>query len=149
MSERFKPVAGVYLVFKKQNGEILLLRRYNTGFGDGQYSMVSGHIDGGESFQQAAIREGREEAGVAIKMNGLKVLYVLHRMNKAQNYEAINVFIQVKNWNGEIQNTEPEKCDDLSWFDPNNLPENVLDYVKFALNEIQKGQTYGEFGWGI
>lgn len=139
MSERFKPVAGVYLVFKNQSGEILLLRRYNTGFGDGQYSIVSGHIDGGESFLHAAVREGKEEAGVEIKISDLKVLYVLHRMDKAQNYEAINVFIEVKNWRGEIQNTEPEKCDDLSWFDPASLPENVLDYVKYSLSEIQKG----------
>lgn len=38
--ERFKLVTAVHLILT-QNGKILLLRRYNTGYEDGNYSVVA------------------------------------------------------------------------------------------------------------
>ncbi|MFH0856765.1 MAG: NUDIX hydrolase, partial [bacterium] len=46
--ERFKVIPAVYL-FLEEDGKILLLRRFNTGYEDGNYAFVSGHLDGGES----------------------------------------------------------------------------------------------------
>jgi len=43
---------------------------------------------------------------------------------------------------------EPNKCDDLKWFDINNLPENIIPFVKFVLKEIfNKQNNYYEYGW--
>ena len=64
MNERHKNIPACYLYLKKNN-QILLLRRFNTGFEDGNYFFVSGHLDGGESFTDAMIREAKEEAGEA------------------------------------------------------------------------------------
>lgn len=43
--EEFKIVSTVYLILIRNN-EILLLRRYNTGFHDGEYSLPAGHLNG-------------------------------------------------------------------------------------------------------
>ena len=48
--------ATVHLFFFREN-QILLLRRFNTGFRDGEYSVPAGHLDGGETVMQAGIRE--------------------------------------------------------------------------------------------
>jgi len=48
---------------------------------------------------------------------------------------------------GEIKNCEPHKCDDLDWFDLDNLPENVVDYVKVAIEHYKNNTFYSEFGW--
>ena len=63
--ERLKIIPGIYLVLIKDN-KILLLRRYNTGNDDGNYSLVGGHVDDGEAYKDAMIREAKEEADIEI-----------------------------------------------------------------------------------
>lgn len=58
---------------------ILLLRRFNTGFADGQYSLPAGHLDGNEHVIDAAIREAREEIGIEIDASTARVCGVMHR----------------------------------------------------------------------
>lgn len=43
--ERFKFVSAVHLFLIKDK-EILLLKRFGTGYRDGEYSVVAGHMDG-------------------------------------------------------------------------------------------------------
>jgi len=54
---RHMNIPASYLVLINDEEKVLLLRRYNTGFKDGMYSLVAGHVDEGENFTQALIRE--------------------------------------------------------------------------------------------
>ena len=63
MSKWYTMPVAVHLILK-HTGKILLLRRYNTGYEDGNYSVVSGHLEQGETVIQAMIREAKEEAGI-------------------------------------------------------------------------------------
>lgn len=147
--QRFKIVPACYLVLIK-DGRILLLRRYNTGYEDGNYSLVAGHLDGQETFRRAAAREAEEEAGIILNPNDLKVIHVMHRIsipNEPDLRERIDVFLIADKWNGEPQNTEPHKCDDLSWFPLDNLPKNVIPYIRQALECVKNNIFYSEFGF--
>jgi hypothetical protein len=42
---------------------------------------------------------------------------------------------------------EPHKCDDLRWFELDNLPENTVLYIRQAIDCISKNIFYSEFGW--
>jgi len=136
------PVA-VHLLFLR-NDSVLLLRRFNTGWEDGKYSVPAGHVDAGESVIAASIREANEEIGVRLNYSELEVVHVMHR--KAED-ERFDFFLVVKQWAGEISNREPHKCDDLSWHPLGALPSNIIPYVEQGLVNYQRGNPFCEFGW--
>ena len=63
------PVA-VHIFLLREN-HVLLLRRAHTGYEDGNYSVVAGHLDGGERVTRAAIREAHEGVGIALRPTDL------------------------------------------------------------------------------
>ena len=91
--KRFKLIPTSHLILTK-NDKILLLRRFNTGYEDGNYSVIAGHLDGNETFIQAMVREAKEEGGINIKPEDLEVVHVMHR--KEPNEERIDFFISRK-----------------------------------------------------
>jgi len=142
--ERFKLIPSVYGLFVKEE-KILFLRRYQTGFEDGNYGLPAGHADGKETMREAARREIAEEVGVKIDVNDLNLVLTMHRW--CGDHERIDLFFKVERWQGEIKNMEPEKCDDLSWFSLEDLSENTIPYIRVAIENYQKGIKYCEFGW--
>lgn len=138
----YMPVA-VHL-FLVKNGKILLLRRHNTGYEDGNFSVVAGHVDRGESLIQAAIREGKEEAGILINENDIKFVGVMHRKT---NDERIDFFLVIKEWQGDITNCEPDKCSELCWVELNSLPSNTIKYIKRAIENWHLGKWFDVYGW--
>jgi 8-oxo-dGTP pyrophosphatase MutT (NUDIX family) len=144
MTERFPYVGAVYLILRDQN-KILLQRRFNTGFEDGNYGLPAGHLDGNETTREGLAREAKEELGIDIDPKSLQVLHVMHR--KASLDEKIDFFMTTNMYRGEVQNLEPHKCDHLEWFDVDDLPQNIITYVNVALELIKKKETYSEYGW--
>ena len=137
---RFKLIAEVYLLFRRGD-EFLLSLRANTGYGDGQYGLVSGHVDGGEPLAVAAAREALEEAGVTIDPRDLTLRTVMHRCS---DDERIGFFFEPSRWRGEIFNAEPHRCAGLAWFALNALPENTIEYVREAIGNALAGVAYAD-----
>lgn len=142
--QRFATITAVHLFLIRDEQQVLLLRRFQTGYEDGKYSVIAGHLDGDEEIKAAMRREAREEAGVEIQMEDLKVVGVIHR--KA-NDERIDFFLTATRWKGEIVNAEPHKCDELAWFDLNALPDTVIPYVRQALENYRRGIWFDSVGW--
>ena len=140
---RFKLVSAVHLFLIKED-KVLLLRRFNTGYEDGNYSVVAGHLDGGEEVKRAMIREAKEEIGVELEYDELEVVQVMHRLS---DDERIDFFLHATRWRGEIENKEPHKCDELSWCNLDDLPENVIPYIRRALSNFLVGRRFDSFGF--
>lgn len=144
MSQRFTYIGSSYL-FLIKDGKILLQRRFQTGFQDGNYGVPAGHLDGSETAREGCAREIKEEIGIDIIPTALQVVHVMHR--KAEKDERIDFFMVADSYEGEVTNCEPHKCDDLTWFNLDSLPLNIVDYVKVAIENYRNGILYSEFGY--
>ena len=144
-ASRFRMVATVHLVLQRGD-QILMLRRWQTGWADGCYSLPAGHVDGGEPVRAAAAREAYEECGVTIPAapGGLSLMGVMHRRS---DREQMDFFFRAQAWSGEPYNREPEKCDHLGWFPRHSLPPNTVSYVRRALWEPSAAPWLLEYGW--
>ncbi len=141
---KFNFYAAVYLILKKEN-KVLLIRRFNTGWMDGMYTLPAGHIDGNETSEMAMSREAREEINLTILPKDLSVVHVMHR--KSTDREYFDIFIEAKKYSGELKNNEKNKCDNMEWFDIDSLPENTLSYISEAFKLISKGERFSSFGF--
>ena len=141
IKERFKIVPAVYLVLIKDN-EILLSRRYNTGYFDDYYSFPAGHLDGKETLKQAMVRETSEEIGVLLDVNDLELIHVMNR--KIPDNERVDFFFTAKKWKGQPEIMETDRCDDLAWFEFNNLTENIIPYIKQVIDSFLGNIIYSE-----
>jgi 8-oxo-dGTP pyrophosphatase MutT (NUDIX family) len=140
---RYKLIPEVYLILE-QNGRVLLLRRFQTGYEDGKYGLVAGHLEAGESAVAGIIREAREEAGIEVRAEDLELVHVVHR-NAGDG--RMGLFFRCPRWSGELRNAEPHKCDDLSWFGHDALPSNTIPRIRQALTGARTGVAYSDEGW--
>jgi len=146
---RTKFPVTVHLLFFREN-QILLLRRFNTGYEDGNYSVPAGHLDGKETVRMAAQREALEETGVHIEIKEIDFASVMHRKSDDTlpgTGERVDFFVLVKKWRGEPFNAEPDKCDELRWCELGKLPKNTIPYVRKAIQNYLDGVPFDEFGW--
>ncbi len=142
MKIRHKLIPAAYILLFKEN-KVLLQRRMNTGYKDGEYGVPAGHVEEGETIKEALIREIREEIGINIDLNDIKFVYISNRM--IVDNERIDFFFTTDKWENEIVNNEPEKCDELDWFDVDNLPDNTISYIRKAIEASLKNVFYQEF----
>ena len=130
--------------FLLRSGSVLLVRRCNTGFEDGSYGPVGGHLGSHESIKQTAIRECREEIGIEIDPADLRIIGVTHY--NSPTGEGIDFFLSTRQWRGEPY--PRAECDDLQWCLPNALPENTIPFVRRAIeHHLQSGLWFDEIGW--
>lgn len=143
MKKRFSAIVDVHLCLVR-DGKILLLKRENTGYMDGYFHLPAGHMDGEEKLVDALIRESREEIGVNIRVDDVRLAHMMHHKS---NNERMAFFFEVKKWGGQIKNMEPEKCSEVAWFDLKNLPQNIIPYAKTAINHYKDGMIFSHYGW--
>lgn len=143
MSSRFTMIVAVHLLLYK-NGKVLLARRYNTGYEDGNFSVPAGHVEEGESCLEAMIREAKEEVNIEIMLPNLTLAHVMHRNT---DRESVDFFFVCKEWKGVPVVNEKDKCDKIEWFFVNELPPNTIGYIRQAIGFWQAAQSYSELGF--
>jgi 8-oxo-dGTP pyrophosphatase MutT (NUDIX family) len=74
-------VAKIVLISQKQDNRLLLLRRSSTDSRRAlQWDLPGGKVEPGESLNEAAIRECREETGLKLFPSQLTLVYTKHRV---------------------------------------------------------------------
>lgn len=144
-SASYRPHVGVHLILT--TGEkVLLLRRANTGFADGSWSVPGGCLEEGETLPAAAAREAREETGVIIDPADLEFAHLCHHADPDGN-ARIGVFFAARRWVGEPVNAEPGKCSEIGWHHLDDLPADIVSYIRTGLLARTRQETFSLDGW--
>ena len=110
-------VCGLFV----RSGRILLVHRNASRvWAPGCWDAPGGHIEEGESDFDALAREMREELGVVVMPDNVRLVARL----TGADYDA-RVFA-VACWSGDPENRAPQEHDELGWFDEEHAASLVL-----------------------
>ncbi|ARU52881.1 DNA mismatch repair protein MutT [Cellulosimicrobium cellulans] len=140
-SHRFRVVPAAYVLLRRGD-QVLLQLRQGTGYRDGFWAAAAaGHVEPGESVVAAAVREAREELGVAIRPAALQPLTVLHRGEPGGPAleQRVDFFFTATEWVGEAALLERDKAADLRWFGLDDLPDPVVPHELHVLRALLAG----------
>lgn len=144
MSDRHRIIPAVWAIITNEKGQVFMLRRANTGWRDGSWTVPAGHIEEGEAPSAAAIRELLEEAGVQATHENLSEPLIYFYPEDARVNDRVSLFFEVKSYSGTPVNAEPTKSDASEWFDRNNLPADMPPLLRRAFIDLKNGIRYSE-----
>lgn len=115
------------LLFK--DGKILLAKRKGS-HGAGEYAFTGGHLEFGESFEDCARRETREETGMEIDNIRFNLV---GNFKKYSNTHYVHLGL-IADWkSGEPKILEPNKNEEWKWYDLDNLPSPLFEPSRVQL----------------
>ncbi|MFA7286568.1 MAG: NUDIX domain-containing protein [Patescibacteria group bacterium] len=134
------PKVGLGIIIVNSEGRILIGKR--IGSHAQKYSIPGGHLEMGETFEEGAIREVKEETNLNIVEP--KVIAITNNLEtfKEEGEHYISVILLARKYTGELINMEPDKCEELIWVDPKNLPQPHFDASALGVSCYLKGSFY-------
>lgn len=104
--------AAVMVVALNDADELVLIREYAAGFHEMQLTLVKGAVDDGESLEEAANRELKEEAGF-----GARRVEFIKKLNLAPGHMGftINLLLARDLYPERLPGDEPEPPEVVTW----------------------------------
>jgi ADP-ribose pyrophosphatase YjhB (NUDIX family) len=134
------------LIIRKK--QVLLMRRINTGFGDGLWGLPGGGLDGGEPIKEAVIREASEELGIHLARRDLEFTSCLHVAPHFRTPVEMLLFnFRAKKYRGHLCNKEPHKCSEIRFFPLTSLPHDILEGSHLAIQNYLSHTPFSELHW--
>ncbi|MBC8581433.1 NUDIX hydrolase [Zhenhengia yiwuensis] len=130
----FMPAAGIILY---QNGKILLQKRGDNG----KWALHGGAMEMGETTEETAVREAREEIGITpVELDFYGVFsgkQMYHIYPDGNEVYIISTVYFCDEYSGELKVDENEVLE-VKWFDIDKLPENIAPIDSFILENIHE-----------
>ncbi len=131
---------GVGAIIVNDLGQVLLSQRGPKARNRvGQWENPGGSLEFGEEFDEAIVREIREELGIDVRVEG--VLRVVNHIIAVERQHWVAPTFVVRHVGGTPRITEPDKCSAIGWFDLDDLPEPLaeisaadLDYCRRVID---------------
>lgn len=118
------PRVGVGVIVIR-HGLILLGLRQGS-HGSGTWALPGGHLEFGETVEECAMREVREETGLEI--HDLSAGPYANDLFEGKHY--VTLFVVAHSPDGEPRLMEPEKCSQWQWFHWSDLPQPLFPPVE-------------------
>lgn len=128
-------LAAAVIVHDEPGGRVLLLQRGERAkFAPGLWDLPTGKSDPGEPVTVTAVRELREETGLVVSPDDLRLAHLVHG---AWGVESPNGFVTVvfatSTWSGTPENREPAKHSAVTWTPTTAIPSGFVPSTSTAL----------------
>jgi 8-oxo-dGTP diphosphatase len=135
MSEMIPKVGVGVMIFR--GGNQTLLGKRKGSHGEGEYAFPGGHLEYGESFEECAVRETREETGIEIA----NIQYQLTaNITKYGLKHYVHIGMTADWESGEAELLEPDKSEQWGWYPIDNPPDPLFEMSRLAIVSFRTGQ---------
>ena len=124
------PRIGVGIIITRNN-QVLLLKRLNV-HGAGSWSTPGGHLEYGETPEECAAREVKEETNLDIFNSSFKA--ITNDVFVTENKHYITIWMQAEYQSGEAIVSAPYESSEIGWFDWDKLPLPLFLPFQHLLN---------------
>ena len=131
-----RPLVGVGVVFVRQ-GLVFLARRKSV-LGDGDWGSAGGHLEFGESLEDCARREAKEEFGVEV--GALSYLCVSNIVAYGRHYLDVEFLGDIGDQEPRLM--EPDAFEGFGWFPLSSPPEPLFRAMSYAIDSLLTGRQY-------
>ncbi|HEV8234804.1 MAG TPA: NUDIX hydrolase [Gemmatimonadaceae bacterium] len=122
------------VVIADERGRVLLI---HEDYGRHRWGLPGGRHEPGESIEETAIREAKEETNLDVELGELIGTYLIVR---AGGEKLLDVAVFVASIvGGELKPNEGEIAD-VGWFDPNEMPGPTTDVGPRAIADWVRGE---------
>ncbi len=132
-----RPKVGIGSIVRR--GDKILIGERTGNHGSGTWMIPGGHLEHGETFEECAIREAREESGLT-DLRAVGIVSLDNSIDYGKHYVSIGVLLE--SLTGEPTDPEPQKSKNWGWTDPRNLPEPFFLPSKRAIENWLSGKWY-------
>ena len=135
-----RPGVGVGVIIQNNKGQILIGKR--KGSHSPYYSIPGGHLENGETFEEAAIKEIFEETNLKIKNPEFICVTNNLRTFREEKKHYVSITMYTNEFEGECKVMEPQKCEEWFWCNLNEIPEPQFDASQFAIACFKNKKAY-------
>ena len=114
-----KPSVGVAVILTRDD-KVLLMKRKGP-HGPGTWTTPGGHMEFGETPEQCATREVKEEVGVEI--TAIRFRAVTNDLFQAERRHSVSIWMEGKIRAGEPTVIATEEASEIGWFAWEALPQ--------------------------
>jgi len=120
---------GVGALIVNPKGRVFLAKRGIKAKNErGLWEFPGGSVEFGETLSQSLTREMQEEYGITIRV--IQLLDVVDHIlpDEGQHWVSPSFICEIES--GEPTILEPEKCSEIGWFDPFDMPSDLTKVTR-------------------
>ena len=132
--EKLRPMVGVSVLIRK--GDRILLEKRSKDPMKGAWKEPGGHMEFGETPEQAAAREVQEESGITL--SNIKFRCITNDVFEAYKKHYVTIWMEALIASGEPELKAPYEESEIGWFTWDALPQPLY----LTLQHLLEGKTY-------
>lgn len=142
-SVQVRPRVGVsvLVVDEQPEGVFVLLGKRKGSHAEGTYAAPGGHMEIGETAEETALRELKEECGGSLVTSRPRYLCTVN-VTAYLPHHYVDVSMIARYCDGAPITAEPDKCEGWDWYSVDQLPSPLFAAVSGMITAYHTGMTY-------